>query len=268
MFIKPRSTSVKLLLCGRIAIVKSYENKLWYNTQYSRIKKVSGEKIEKTEEEKLNIRKRSSYRSRNNVYNLISTNAWFWKRENNTAFLPTFLTLTFKENITDIKDGNYLHSKFIKRLNYYIYHTKRTQLKYLSVIEFQKKGRIHYHIIFFNLPFIDKKELADVWDQGFILIKAVDPNQNVAGYLTKYMTKNNKETKLDKKKRYFCSRKLLRPEEINREEKVLEIIGMIPKTYIKKIGSFKSDYHGMISITEYDFGQGKSIKDVIELPNY
>ena len=69
------------------------------------------------------------------MYNLISTNAWFWKRNNSTPFWPSFLTLTFKENITDVKEGNYLQSKFIKRLNYYIYKTKKTEIKYLSVIE-------------------------------------------------------------------------------------------------------------------------------------
>lgn len=261
---RPRATKLKLLICGRIAKVTSYEKEIWYNTQYSKIKKNPSEKKTRDEEEKLEIRRRAANRARNNVYNLISTNAWFWKRKDGTTFLPVFLTLTFKENITNIKDGNYLYSKFIKRLNYYMYHTKQTQLKYLSVIEFQKRGAIHYHIIFFNLPFIHKDELVEVWDQGFILIKAIDPKQNVAGYLTKYMTKGNKDKRLDGKKRYSCSRKLLRPIEINIESEVQFMISKIPKEYIKKTASFESEYHGQMTVTEYDFGQGKSLRDILK----
>lgn len=265
MSAKPRATKLKVLLCGRIAIVKQYEKEIWYNTLYPKLKKNKtgwGER-EKTEEEKKDIRKRANYRARNNVYNLISTNAWFWKKEDNSMYLPTFLTLTYKENITDIKEANYLHSKFIKRLNYHTYGTKKMQLKYLSVIEFQKRGAIHYHIIFFNLPFIHKTEISEIWDQGFILIKKIDDKQNVAGYLTKYMSKGNNDIRLDKKKRYMCSRKLLRPIEINVQEEALRLIEKIPEKYIKKTGSFETDYFGQVTVTEYDFGKGKTIKDVV-----
>lgn len=261
---KPRSTKLRLLLCGRIASLRSYEKEIWYNTQYSKMKKNPKEKQEKTEEQKMEIRKRAAYRARNNVYNLISTNAWFWKKEDNSAFLPVFLTLTFKENITEIKKGNYLLSKFIKRLNYYTYRTKTTQLKYLSVIEFQKRGAVHYHIIFFNLPFIHKDNISKTWDQGFINIKGVDPKQNVAGYLTKYMSKSINDKRLWGKKRYFCSRKLLRPIEVNVESEVQLIVSRIPKEYIKKTSSFESEYHGMMTVTEYDFGQGKRMHDVLK----
>jgi hypothetical protein len=255
---------VRLLLCGRVATARYYEKAIWYNSQYSQLKKNNGEKKDKTEEEKLDIKTRALQRTKNNVYNLISTNAWFWKRNDGSVFLPCFLTLTFKENITNIKEGNYLHSKFIKRLNYYVYKTKKTQLKYLSVIEFQKKTRkaIHYHIVFFNLPYIHKKELAEIWDLGFILIKALNPHQNVAGYLTKYITKSNFDPRLDGKKRYMCSRKLLKPIEINVESEALILISKIPKSYIKNRAEFESEHHGMVKVTEYDFGQGKTFKDV------
>jgi hypothetical protein len=262
----PRATKVKLLLCGRVATASYYEKEIYYNTQYSKLKKnKQQEKRDKTKEEAEDIAKRSAYRTRNNVYNLISTNAWFWKRNNNTPFWPSFLTLTFKENITDVKEGNYLQSKFIKRLNYYIYKTKKTQIKYLSVIEFQKRGAIHYHIIFFNMPMIPKKELAEIWEHGFIIIKGLDKEQNVAGYLTKYMTKGNIDSRLRGKKRYFRSRGLLKPVEINIEEQALELISKIPETYIKKRSSYESDYHGQIDVVEYDFGQAKSINDVLKL---
>lgn len=262
---RPRSTKVKLLLCGRTATANYYEKEIWYNSQYSKKKNNNETRKEKIEEEKIDIKKRSAYRSRNNVYNLISTNAWFWKKDAHSVFWPAFLTLTFKENITDIKEGNYLHSKFIKKLNYFVYHTKKSQLKYVSVIEFQKRGAIHYHILFFNLPHVDKKQLAEIWEHGFIVIKGADKDQNIAGYLTKYMTKGIKDTRLDGKKRYFCSRKLLKPIEINIEDQALALLSKIPEKYVRKQSTYESDYHGIISVVEYDFGQGKSIQDILKL---
>lgn len=268
---KAWATKVKLLLCGRIAIASYYEKHIYYNTQYQkmmqekRAKKLLLEEKYISPQEKLDIQKRSAYRTRNNVFNLISTNAWFWKKSDNTPFWPSFLTLTFKENITDVKEGNKHLSKFIKRLNYYIYHTKKTQLKYIAVIEFQKRGAIHYHIILFNMPMIHKKELAEIWEHGFILIKALNKEQNVAGYLTKYMTKGKFDERLNGKKKYFCSRGLIKPIIINVEQEALNMISKIPEKYIKKSSEYESKHHGKIKVVEFDFGQSKSIKDVLKL---
>jgi len=68
-----------------------------------------------------------------------------------------FLTLTFKEDIRDQRIANRLFSKFIQRVNYHL--GKRT--KYLAVVEFQdkkRKGVIHYHVIFFNVPYLPAKK--------------------------------------------------------------------------------------------------------------
>lgn len=263
MTLQPRSTKLKLLLCGRVAILKSYEKEIWYNTKYPRIKKTRTEKEDRTEEQKLDIRKRSSSRAKSNVFNLISTNAWFWNNEDGKPFLPVFLTLTFAKNIQDIEAGNELHSKFIKRLNYHVYKAKTSKLKYISVIEFQKRGAIHYHIIFFNLPYIHKKELADIWDLGFIQVKKIDERKNVAGYLTKYMTKGNKDSRLEEKKRYMCSRGLLKPVEINNQSEVIQLARKIPNSFVKNTYDYDSEYMGKVYVTEYDFGKCKTIKDVV-----
>ena len=61
-----------------------------------------------------------------------------------------FLTLTFADNMTDIKECNLLFKNFIKRLKYqYDLHN----LKYLAVIEFQQRGAVHYHVLL-NIPYI------------------------------------------------------------------------------------------------------------------
>jgi hypothetical protein len=53
-----------------------------------------------------------------------------------------FTTLTFRENLHNIKEANYEFLKFIKRVKY-----KFGDFKYLAVIEFQDRGAIHYHMI-------------------------------------------------------------------------------------------------------------------------
>ena len=57
-----------------------------------------------------------------------------------------FLTLTFADNIEDIEYANNEFKKFIKRLK-----RKYPRFRYISVIEFQKRGAIHYHCLV-NLP--------------------------------------------------------------------------------------------------------------------
>ena len=60
-----------------------------------------------------------------------------------------FVTLTFKDNIQDITITNREFKYFIQRLNYYLYHSKTQLLKYIATWEKQKRGAIHYHVIFF-----------------------------------------------------------------------------------------------------------------------
>ena len=72
-----------------------------------------------------------------------------------------FLTLTFRENIQDITITNKEFKYFIQRLNYYLYQTKVQTLKYIATWEKQKRGAIHYHVIFFDFPFVAKEKLQE-----------------------------------------------------------------------------------------------------------
>jgi hypothetical protein len=68
-----------------------------------------------------------------------------------------FVTLTFREHITDLDEANILFKKFIQRLR-----SRWGDFKYLAVIEFQKSGRIHYHMIS-DLPYIQKGLFYAIW---------------------------------------------------------------------------------------------------------
>ena len=103
-----------------------------------------------------------------------------------------FVTLTFKENIQEILITNREFKYFIQRLNYYLYHTKTQLLKYLATWEKQKRGAIHYHVIFFDFPYIAKEKLQNLWSHGFIKINRidVDSKENRGRYLSKYFGKD------------------------------------------------------------------------------
>jgi hypothetical protein len=123
-----------------------------------------------------------------------------------------FLTLTFKENIQDITYANKEFKNFIQRLNYYLYKTKIQLLKYIATWEKQKRGAIHYHIIFFDFPYINKAKLSNLWTHGFIKINRIDVDsiENSGRYLSKYFGKDL-ELKEHKKKAFFKSQNLKLP---------------------------------------------------------
>jgi hypothetical protein len=266
---KARRTRVKALLSGRSARITLYEKDIFYGLKSMERKKTQTTQTtqqRRTVQGNTETRIRAGRRAKAIVFNLISTNAWFWFKENNEAYLPVFLTLTLRKNIQDIKYSNSLHTKFIKRLNYYIFHTKKMRIRYISVIEFQKRGAIHYHIIFFNVPYITKKEYANIWQHGFVHIRKVDENENVAKYLTKYLGKNNSDVRLQNKKRYFCSRGLLKPIAVTIQEEALALYEKIPKEYIVGRKEFNNEFLGKIITISYDFGKGTTANDIIGEP--
>lgn len=149
-------------------------------------------------------RKQKHYQSmRFEIARLVDTNF-----DNQTKFL----TLTFKENIQDIEYANNEFKKFIKRLNYDLYKTKKANLKYLATWEKQQRGAIHYHIILFGFPFVSFDRLTTIWGRGFVRINKIDVDsiENRGRYISKYFDKEL-ELKEHKKKAFFKSRNLRLP---------------------------------------------------------
>ena len=152
---------------------------------------------------------------------------------NSNPCLDKFLTLTFEENITDLDYSNNEFKKWIDRVNYKVFKTKKRVMKYVAVIEFQKRGAIHYHVLC-NLPYIDSNELAKVWGHGFIRLNKIKGDikrfgstecDNVGAYVCKYMTKDNDDPRLEGRNCYLMSRNLDKPQEIfvsNDEKDLLE----------------------------------------------
>lgn len=125
--------------------------------------------------------------------------------ENYKPGRTSFMTLTFKEDIEDLKEANKKLSNFFKRLQYKVGNNK---LKYIWCWEIQENGKrakagkkvIHYHVVLFDIGFIPHKDLTKLWGHGFVTINAIDGKLdnigNVGRYITKYFAKTFEETNL------------------------------------------------------------------------
>lgn len=173
-----------------------------------------------------------------------------------------FMTLTFKENIQDISYTNYEFNKFIKRLNFHLYHVKKQNLKYLAVWEKQKRGAIHYHVVFFSFPFIKVKQLQEIWTHGFVKINKVDVDSkdNRGRYISKYFSKDI-DDKDYKQKAFFKSQNLIMPKTRRITKKELYDFSsenvVFTKLYSRKIPKFYDTLgHGENGFESISFKEG------------
>lgn len=185
-------------------------------------------------------------RAKKNLRRTINSNINAW------GGIPKFLTLTFAENITDVRMANYEFNKFVKRLNYKI----NVRLKYSVVVEFQKRGAIHYHVILYNLPYTPSHVIKDCWGNGFIKINKIQHVDNVGAYVTKYMTKDNDDPRLRGEKSYFSSRGLHKPEEVkDLGQKEIQSLRQALDTFKTYNNQFENDYTGLITYEQYNLSR-------------
>jgi hypothetical protein len=225
--------------------LKGYENN---DTDTGR---KSGYKSENYEEH----RKQALQRAKKNLRRLINANVGQYGKE----FTAKFLTLTFKENIKDLDKANYEFEKFIKRLNYYCFGTKKANLKYTCVVEFQKRGAIHYHVIIYNMPYIKANNIANVWGNGFIKINKIDDIDNVGAYVSEYLGNAEKgqgkdvlDDRLQGKKSYFSSRGLFKPIEITDKKVVEQVAAALPLENLTYTSDFENEHLGNITYKQYN----------------
>lgn len=153
-------------------------------------------------------------RTRLTLYYLIHSNI-----RKHGPYPPVFLTLTYKKNQTSLKDANKDFRDFSKRLNY---HTS-TKLRYISVPEFQERGAVHYHIMYFNLRFIHFSELTKLWTHGSIKIERARDVKNLSAYMTKYLTKGTIQQTLKHHRLILTSQGLFKPKVFhNQDAKIAE----------------------------------------------
>ncbi len=119
-----------------------------------------------------------------------------------TYILDRFVTLTFKENLQDIKKADAEFRKFMKRLL-----RRFPECKYVAVREFQERGAVHYHLA--ANTYIEQKQLHEIWGNGFVWIERKINNSNqLTNYLCKYITKHADDPRLKGFHSYLCSQGL------------------------------------------------------------
>jgi len=158
-----------------------------------------------------------------------------------------FVTLTFRDNVTELAEANKYFDKFIKRLR-----RKYKGFKYIAVVEFQKRGAVHYHMLS-DLPYIKSSDLESIWGNGFIKVNRITHVDNVGAYVIKYMTKDMSDIRLFNSKAYNCSKGLVKPITV-RGEIADELYSMYCAGKIKEVftNSYTSEYLGQIVYKEYN----------------
>jgi hypothetical protein len=260
----------KIIISGNIFELYRYDGDILVSPQLqSRPVKIRGIRPPKEKREDSSI-----YRSKKKLKRLINTNVGFHKNLQGRVFKPIFVTLTFRENIQDVNQANYEFTKFIQRLNYEIFGSRKSHLKYVVAIEFQKRGAVHYHVLFFNMPFVKNiyDKVRDIWGEGFVIVDTVKNNiHDVGNYLTKYMTKELADPRLCRKKSFFSSRNLFKPIIIKDQEKVDFILNFLKdkkKTFEKQcFPDYGPSYQYEVYNVE-DSGFVASLLDLLVKPGY
>lgn len=178
---------------------------------------------EQEKESEESIRTRSSKRAAKNLVRIVNANA----NQYGKNLTSKFLTLTFAEDVRDLEVANKEFTGFVRRLNYHFYKERVNKLKYTAVWELTEKGRIHYHVIFYNLPFVKIDKIVKIWKNGIAHIKAIEEVSNVGQYVAKYMSKPDErylQEQYKGKKRYFSSNGLKKPLEVTEPDLVMDAI--------------------------------------------
>lgn len=225
------SYNKRVVISGNIIEVYGYENSVLYGYKDTK-KRVPGRSSVANDEDKDINREKVLSRARKDLRRLINANIQKHSK---------FLTLTFRDNVQDLDYANNEFKKFIKRLNYHY----KIKVKYSTVIEFQKRGAIHYHCVLYNLTQkVDVGVLQDIWGQGFIKINSIDNVDNVGAYVCKYMTKTE-DKRLVGRKMYFNSRGLNKPQEIKESALVEAVVSSLQESTPKYENTFSNEFNNI-----------------------
>lgn len=216
-------------------------------------------RIKKPKSEEGEIRYDSINRSYRQMMDLAIQNAKEFK---------TFITITFKENVSDLNVANKKFNNLMKSIRRHY-----PDFKYLGSPEFQKRGAVHYHLMT-NLTLQDNKVIVkqegqdnmyDIkqWDKGWTSVfdlSLTNNNFSIAAYMTKYYFKDI-DNRLFGRKKVLYSQNLDKPTETTYRENTQEL-----ENYQKYLERYKektkekhilSDKEYAPSMTIYTFNTSK-----------
>ena len=241
-----KTYSKKLIISGKKAELYYYEEPIKINKKMKKINVKRRTKEEIIEEVKKSdkaefkmevIRDFSLRRTKSRIVRLVDSN----------PDLKTFVTLTFKENISDLREANLIFKSFIKRLK-----RKVKDLKYLAVPEFQKRGAVHYHVLV-NFE-MENKKLADIWNQGFVMINKIKHVNRIGAYVAKYISKDLFDLRYFGMRKILSSRNLAKPIILIIRSEIRDFFLKIQKTMkVVLEKAYFSDWLGRIDYRMYEY---------------
>ncbi len=239
---KTRHYDVKLVIFGKYHEVYKYMKP--QKTNYTK-------KVEKGQK-RTREGKRAGFslsRTRNTVRRLVAANF--------DAKNDTFLTLTFAENMQDLDLANKMFKAFIRSLRAHLKTSHGEKIardfKYLAVIEFQKRGAIHYHVILGDVPFLPFEVLNPMWPHGWFKLNRIQHVRSIGAYVSKYLYKDVSDTRLRGKRAYQTSRNLIRPFVITEKNAIREVLSNVQRSAkLLRKGTFDNDFTGRVYYRQYE----------------
>lgn len=234
-----KSSSLRLVVCGDQYELYSYAQPYHFNFPPNP-RPFGGQIDDKViiEAEQQGRRDSNLHACRQRIRRVIDSNAGQYGQ------LTKFITLTFKENEQNLSRANKEFGLFIKRLN----HRFKLRSRYTAVVEFQKRGAIHYHVLFYNVPYIESiaPKIQEIWGLGNVDVKAIHHVRNIGQYVTKYLQKEVFDIRLAGEKAFFNSKGLKQPIELKHEK---SIANFLDKCILEGIASktYRSTYYGDIT---------------------
>lgn len=114
-----------------------------------------------------------------------------------------FVTLTFKENLTDYDKAIRAFKGFTKQLR-----RKVEDLRYIATLEIQNRGAFHFHLLVNMGMQMGLDILLPCWHNGLVDIHPVSEVKGSMLYMTKDFTMQNRSHVLFNRRCYFLSQGL------------------------------------------------------------
>ena len=221
-------------------------------------------------EEQEENQRRSALRARKTLVDAVNANfGWARRGFRYGDKSIKFLTLTYKENMTDYARLSGDFDLFKHRLEYHL----QEKIQYVCVPEQQKRGAWHLHVLLF-CSFLPIDTLQRLWNetqgQGGFNVKRVQCVHNVGKYIGKYVGKDFEETDgIAGRRRFWCSQGFTKG--ISRfrllENPNLDMKGVFSKRKLLAScyeGEFESEYTGKVSVRQYVVFPSPEAKRLVE----
>jgi len=176
---------------------------------------------------------------RNTIRRLVNTNVGKYGYE------AVFLTFTYAENQSDVSLAWSDWREFMRKMR-----LRFGRLHALSVMEFQQRGAVHFHCIFFNLPpDLEQnervsREIATLWGHGFVDVERIRSAKNVGAYVCSYLDKSANDERLRGKKFYSTTRNLLSPVVLKGDYARDRMLSMLDQGVLKLEAETSYEYGG------------------------